>query len=605
MDRAEAVDFLATVAPFSELEREALPAFAGRFDIRRHVAGELLGEFPQPGRHGLYLVREGAVALFDSDGQRLEQRGEGELFGHAIILDGVPRDYTVRASEDCEVWWLDAGVLDEVVSTHPLIGHFLTAAPGERLAAMAVRETGTLKDLRLRSPVTVHVDMPIAECARLMAERQVSCLPVLRNDRLAGIVTDRDLRSRVLACGVDPGTAIAQVMTPEPLTAHPDSRIEDALVEMMRLGIHHLPVLDNSRQLVAVISAGDLLRRQSPHPLRLVRDIQRAADVTELVAMARQGPGLLAALSRQGSEVGEVGRIASMVTDACTRRLLALAQARLGDAPCAWTWLAFGSQARMEQGLVSDQDNGLLLAETPDGEGEAWFRALADFVCDGLDRCGYVYCPGGVMAKGRWRLSLAQWRSTFAGWMDEPTPESVLNSSIFFDMRGVGGDLTLAERLHAQVSERAREARIFLRFLAAESMTHRPPLGLFRQFVQESDGRQSHGLNLKKRGVLPIVDLARVRALEGAIPEVATEARFRAAAAAGVMSERDADDLVHAYRFIGNIRLRHQAQQHARGEPPGHLVDPEALSGLHRRYLRSAFGIVRSAQRALAQRYAL
>ncbi|TVQ48315.1 MAG: CBS domain-containing protein [Gammaproteobacteria bacterium] len=605
MNRAEVVEFLATVAPFSELEREALAEFAERFAVQQHAAGEPLGEFPQPGHHGLFLVREGAVALFDSEDRRLEQRGEGELFGHAIILDGAARDYTVRASEACVLWQLSPQALDEMVSAYPLIGHFLTAAPGERLATLAAQGTGILEDLRLRTPVTVSADTPIAECARLMAERQVSCLPVLRDDELAGIVTDRDLRSRVLARGVDPGTAIAEVMTPQPLTARPDSRIEDALLEMMRLGIHHLPVVDDSRQLVAVISAGDLLRRQSPHPLRLVRDIQRAGDVTELAAMARQGPGLLAALSRQGSEVTEVGRIASMLTDACTLRLLALAQARLGDAPCRWAWLAFGSQARMEQGLVSDQDNGLLLAETPDADGETWFRELADFVCDGLDRCGYVYCPGGVMAKGRWRLSQAKWRSTFAGWMDEPTPESVLNSSIFFDMRGVAGDVTLAERLHEEVLERARETRIFLRFLAAESMTHTPPLGLFRQFVQESDGRQSHGLNLKKRGVLPIVDLARVRALEGAIPAVATEARFRAAAAAGVMSERDAEDLVHAYRFIGNIRLRHQAQQHARGETPGHLVDPESLSGLHRRYLRSAFGIVRSAQRALAQRYAL
>lgn len=605
MNRAEGVEFLSTVAPFSELDREALAVIAPRFGSRRQAAGESLGRFAQPGRHGLTVIREGAVELLDDEDRRLEQRGEGELFGHAIILEGEVRDYRVRATEDGVLWQLSAEVLDDIVAAYPLVGHFLSAAPGERLAAVGGQTTGTLEDLRLRAPVTVTADTPVTECARMMAMYQVSCLPVLRGQTLVGIVTDRDLRSRVLARELDPRTAIAEVMTPRPLTAHPASRIEDALVEMMRLGIHHLPVVDDGQRLVGVISAGDLLRRQAPHPLRLVRDIQRAIDTDELVALAGQGPGLLAALSRQGSEVGEVGRIASMITDACTRRLLALAQARLGKAPCAWTWLAFGSQARMEQGLVSDQDNGLLLAETPDADGERYFRELAVFVCDALDRCGYVHCPGGVMAKGRWRMSQAKWRAVFAGWMYEPTPESVLNSSIFFDMRGVAGDVNLAERLHEEVLARASEARIFLRFLAAESMTHTPPLGLFRQFVQERDGRHSHGLNLKKRGVLPIVDLARVRALEGASTEVATEARFRAAAAAGLMNARDAEDLVHAYRFIGNIRLAHQARQHARGEAPGHLVDPQDLSGLHRRYLRSAFGIVRSAQRALAQRYAL
>jgi CBS domain-containing protein len=268
-----------------------------------------------------------------------------------------------------------------------------------------------------------------------------------------------------------------------------------------------------------------------------------------------------------------------------------------------WTWLAFGSQARLEQGLVSDQDNGLLLAEKPDAEAAKYFEQLASLVCDGLNDCGYVYCPGGVMAKGEWRMSFADWRATFSRWIAEPDPMSVMQSSIFFDMRGIAGGVALAERLHADVLQEASASKIFRRFLAAEAMGHRPPLGLFRQFVQEHDGQKSHGLNLKKRGVVPIVDLARVRALEGAIGVVHTEERLLAAGQQGVMNERDADDLIHALRFISNVRLRHQVALHDRGEKPNHLVDPSELSGLHKRYLRSAFGIVRTAQEALAGRY--
>ncbi len=595
--------FLSQVAPFSELSSDRLDQLAGDCEGQQFSAGQTIGQFRQPGEHDLFIIVQGAVNVLDNEQQTLEQRSEGELFGHAICFGSGPRDYSVAAAEDVELLRLPHAQLQALCREAPIINRFFSSSPGARLRDIEQRAPARIAELELRPPVTTTSSQTIAEGARLMARHLISCLPVVDDDQLVGIITDRDLRNRVLGAGVDPAKAIAEVMTANPVTATPADRLEDALLLMMQFNIHHLPVVDSDRNLVGVVSSGDLLRLQSPHPLRLVRDIQRADTVQRVAELAHKGPGLLARMSRQGNQVTEVGRVAGMITDACTRRLLKLAEAELGSAPMPWAWLAFGSQARLEQGLISDQDNGLLLAEAPDAEAADYFKRMADFVCDGLNDCGYVYCPGGVMAKGDWRLSFRDWRKTFASWILEPAPKSVMQSSIFFDMRGVAGDLELAARLHAEVLAQARDSKIFRRFLAAESMGHRPPIGLFRQFVQDREGEKSQGLNLKKRGVIPIVDLARVRALEGAIPEVHTEERLRAAAAQGIMNERDADDLIHALRFIGNVRLRHQVALYERGEKPNHLVDPDSLSGLHRRYLRSAFGIVQTAQEALANRY--
>ncbi len=603
MRPADSSAFLANVAPFSELPREEIERLVGAGQSMSFRAGDAVGQFNQPGDHGLYVIVAGAAVLKAADGRPLEQRGEGELFGHAVRFDGAACNYTVEASEDLELLYLPAGELAELGRRHPQFARFFSDGPGARLREAGVHRPTRLGELPLRAPITADPGRSISETAALMSKHQVSCVPLVRDGALVGIVTDRDLRNRVLGQSVDPGRPIADVMTPDPITVSTSHRIEDALLEMMRMGIHHLPVMGEDGRLASVVSSGDLLRQQSPHPLRLVRDIQRAESTAMIAELGRQGPGMLAVMARMGSQVTEVGRVASMITDACTHRLLALAQDQLGEAPMAWTWMAFGSQARLEQGLVSDQDNGLLLAETPQGEAAEYFRKLADFVCDGLNECGYIYCPGGVMAKGEWRMGYADWRKRFSSWILEPKPMSVMQSSIFFDMRGVAGDLAMARRLHAEVLQQASESKIFRRFLAAESMGHRPPLGLFRQFVQEHDGKKSQGLNLKTRGVIPIVDLARVRALEGAISAVHTEERLRAAGEQGVMNERDADDLIHALRFIGNVRLRHQVALCDRGEKPNHLVDPDELSGLHRRYLRSAFGIVRTAQEALCNRY--
>lgn len=603
MNLTDSRRFLSQVAPFSELSAELLENLAGRFEPVQFEEQARIGEFQQPGEHDLHVIVSGAVSLIDKDGKTLEQRGEGELFGHAICFGSGPRDYAVVASEALAVLRLPYAELQSLCRASPIINRFFSASPGARLREAEQSTPTTLAELALRPPLTSDSRRSIADGARLMAQHLVSCLPIVDEGELVGILTDRDLRNRVLGAGYDPARPIADVMTANPVTSTPPDRLEDALLLMMQYNIHHLPIVDETRKLIGIVSSGDLLRLQSPHPLRLVRDIQRADSRARVAELARLGPGLLARMSRQGNRVTEVGRVAGMMTDACTRRLLKLFEDELGPAPMAWTWLAFGSQARLEQGLISDQDNGLLLAEAPNREAADYFKRMADFVCDGLNDAGYVYCPGGVMAKGDWRLSYRDWRKTFAGWILEPAPKSVMQSSIFFDLRGVAGDLDMAARLHAEVLAQARDSKIFRRFLAAESMGHRPPIGLFRQFVQEHEGEKTHGLNLKKRGVIPIVDLARVRALEGAIPVVHTEERLRAAAAQGIMNERDADDLIHALRFIGNVRLRHQVDLYERGEKPNHLVDPDTLSGLHRRYLRSAFGIVQTAQEALANRY--
>ncbi len=597
--------FLSQVVPFSELPTARLRDLAPEFEAQNFKTGEEIGRFGQPGEHDVSVIARGAVNLSDDEQQILEQRGEGEMFGHAICFGSGPRDYVVVAAEDVDLLKLPFARLQALCREAPIINRFFSASPGARLRDLEENTPACISELELRPPFTTTSDRTISEGARLMAQHLVSCLPVVDDDRLVGIITDRDLRNRVLGAGVDPAKTITEVMTANPVTATRADRLEDALLLMMQYNIHHLPVVDDNEGLIGVVSSGDLLRLQSPHPLRLVRDIQRAESAAQVAELTRKGPGLLARMSRQGNRVTEVGRVAGMITDACTRRLLKLAEAELGSAPMPWTWLAFGSQARLEQGLISDQDNGLLLAEPPDEEAAAYFKRMADFVCDGLDEAGYTYCAGGVMAKGEWCLSFRDWRKTFANWILEPEPKSVMQSSIFFDMRGVAGDLELAARLHKEVLGQARESKIFRRFLAAESMGHRPPIGLFRQFVQERDGKKSQGLNLKQRGVIPIVDMARVRALEGAISEVHTEERLRAAAGQGIVNERDADDLIHALRFIGNVRLRHQVALYESGEKPNHLVSPEEMSGLHRRYLRSAFGIVRSAQRALAQRYTL
>jgi CBS domain-containing protein len=305
-----------------------------------------------------------------------------------------------------------------------------------------------------------------------------------------------------------------------------------------------------------------------------------------------------------GRDVEQIGRMVTLITDAFTVRLIQLAEKQLGDPPMAFAWVVFGSQAREEQTARTDQDNGIVLERDANDDESKYFAKLAEMVCDGLDQLGYVYCPGEVMALNvKWRVSLDRWKRHFDGWIDQPTPKSVMYSSIFFDIRCVHGESSLVEELQSHASARAMDNRIFRRFMAANVLTHRPPLGFFRRFVQEDDGSHSEGLNLKHRGIVPITDLIRIRALESGVREANTFRRIEMVTTNGAMNENDASSMRDALRLINRIRLNHQSAQMIAGEKATNFVPTEDLSPLLRRNLKAAFMLVEEAQKALALRY--
>jgi CBS domain-containing protein len=512
-----------------------------------------------------------------------------------------------EAEEDSLVWHLAQEDFENLCEKQPAIGDFFSSHVKKRVstAARVERSVTQVRDLLKRKPVLIDCSASIRDAARLMSQENVSSVLVMRGEVLGGIVTDKDLRQRVLAVDLDPNAAIEQVMTANPRSLSADADVDTALLLMMRQNYHHLPILDGDEPL-GLVTAGDILRAQSEHPLRLVRDIYKKKSIDELVALSQRLPSLFVRLVHLGRDVEQIGAMVTHVTDAFTVRLLQLAEAEIGEPPMRYAWVVFGSQAREEQTAKTDQDNGIVLERKATEKEARYFARLADFVCDGLDKLGYEYCPGEIMALNvKWRVSLAKWKRHFDRWIDVPEPKSVMHSSIFFDMRCVFGAAELVEELLDYAVGRAKHNRIFRRFMAANVMSHRPPIGFFRRFVQEDDGSHSEGLNLKHRGIVPIIDLVRMRTLEAGITAANTFRRLEQVVTAGTTNENDASSLRDALILISRIRLNYQAEQMAAGEKPGNFVPIEELSPLMRRNLKAAFTLVVEAQNALSSRYQL
>ncbi len=317
-----------------------------------------------------------------------------------------------------------------------------------------------------------------------MRVARVSSVLVIDNGKLIGILTDRDLRNRVLAEGFDGTLAVHQAMTANPKVLFENDLVFEAMLLMSEHGIHHLPIMTNEvnddevTKPVGILTSTDILRGQSSQPLLLIGEIERQHDIASLIQVSKQIPVLLQNLISADARAEEVGRVLTSVTDALTRRLIVLNQQILGAAPMAFCWLAFGSQGRQDQAACSDQDNGLLLAHEPDEHAKGYFNALTHAVCEGLDKCGYVYCPGDIMAQNpKWRLPLDKWQKHFESWLNSPEPKALMHASIFFDMRAVYGPQSLFDQLQSHVLERTKDNDIFLAGMAGNSLVESPPLG--------------------------------------------------------------------------------------------------------------------------------
>jgi CBS domain-containing protein len=464
-------------------------------------------------------------------------------------------------------------------------------APGVRVPELAGSLTATVSEYARPAP-SVPADGTVGDAARAMREADASAA-LVGGPRPTGIVTDSDLRRRVLAEGRDPATPAREVMSRPLRTLPAHTPLYGALLVMMEEGVHHVPIVRDG-EVVGVVSERDLLRRQVRGPLMLLGSIESIDSPAALEGYAEGIAATAESLLAGGLEPVRIARVIASLNDALTRKLVRLAEAELGDPPCDYAWLALGSEGRMEQVLLSDQDNALAFADASE-EARRYFEALAERVVGGLLRAGFPPCPGGYMATN-WRLSLDEWGRRFRGWIDLPDPQALLEAGVFLDFRPVWGELSL-EPLDEVLLEGGRRP-LFLTQLARVATKFAPPLRRPGR-IRSTGGR----VDLKRGGIAAIVLLARLHALAAGSTARSTLQRLRHATEGGTLSIEASDDLVNAFRLLMRIRLREQLRMHAAGQELADRVPLDDLSRLERRWLRDALHTVALAQRSVAARF--
>lgn len=447
-------------------------------------------------------------------------------------------------------------------------------------------------------PLIRDAGISLQQAAHDMAEVGSGSLLVGLEQGEFGILTDHDLRSRVVARGLSLDTPVRDVVTTPVFTVRADRAAADVLLAMLDHGIRHVPVMSASDEVLGVVTDRDLLEAQARRSFVLRRAIADAGTPEELRDVGARLMPTVVALHRAGLAGQQLGAIISAVVEALVRRMFDLFGETAGPPPVAFAWLWLGSHGRREAAPCSDIDSGLVWEDGGGERARAYMHGLAEQLGGLLAATGFKSDPHGVTSSSSIMAHpVGEWHETVQRWLDNPTDEAVMALSILLDGRGIEGQDRALGVLSAAQDAKTRPT--MLRLLLKLALASKPATGFRRDIVVEQSGEHRGSFDIKKGGLMPIVGLARYAGLAAGATCTSTVSRLQAAGAAGVLPEADARTLEEAWRLMTELRMEHQVAQLDADTSPDDYVDPDTLDALTRRHLCEAFRLVASTQKTL------
>jgi CBS domain-containing protein len=626
--KEEVIEFLKKVPPFQFLDDKTLGLVAGTVTLEFYPKGAtILTQGGSPSRYLSVIKKGGVKTSFSSDENGeigVDYRGEGDSFGFLSLIGEDKARSNVVAIDDTLCYQVDRETVLKLIETNPTFAEyylksFLLKSIDKTYQEMHKRSllygggdkilfTTPVGELATRAVVTADQDTSITEAARMMAEHNISSLVLTDENGLpAGIVTDKDLRNKVVAKGRDAAGPVKDIMTRALVRVDSRDYCFEALLKMIRYGIHHILVIDGGH-LKGLLTNHEFMLLQGISPVSVVKDIESRQTIDDLAAASERINRIIALLLKEGAKASNITRIITEINDRLVRQVIEVVTRKHGKAPVPYCWIALGSEGRKEQTFKTDQDNAIIYADPSSKEeaeaAEDYFAAFTADVQAALVRCGFPACPASYMASNRaWRLPLRAWKDLYQKWITNPTPQAVLASLIFFDFRPIWGEFDFAESLRDYLVSMIEDQQVFLGFMANSIIKNRPPIGFFKTFVVDKSGEHKDELNLKIKGLSPIVDVVRLFALEKGVRETSTLERISALKDRHTIVAANADELEYAFEFIMLLRIHNQLQQIEAGRPSDNFINPDKLSGLEKRMIKDAFRLVSKMQDLIIERY--
>ncbi len=625
-------DLLEESPPFNLLPESTRKEILADMSIEYFKEGEVIIEQGSTAHKGLYIVESGVVRLMDVEKQRLiDKCSEGDVIGSFGLLKGGAAIYEAKAVEPTVCVFLKGERFRQLTTTYPEFAEYFENDVKQFVRhldrEMDVAGAHLLFNRRLnqfehRQPVTCPIDATAQQAARIMRRESVDSILVMQDGKVAGIVVDSDLRNKLIARGLPVDTPVRRIMASPVVTIPSSASLFEAMMTMLNRNVNRLVVVRESsegkEEPLSVLTDRDAAHFRGQDPVATVRRINNAVEISELASIRSATHEQLLRLYRQGVQPEMLNGIMSVVYDSMVRRAVELAERDLRqkhadlrvDLP--WVWLRLGSSGRQEMALNSQQHNALLYANPHSIEearkAEMWFDRIASMVNEGMASCGFPMSE--IVARDpRWRKPLKEWKKTFRTWILQADGAALQNAGLFFDLRPIYGPEELVTELKRDVVDALNvqemdHARNFLALMARHALEKTPPLSLFRRFVLQKSGEYRNMFDIRERGVLPVVNAARLLAIElRYFDSTNTFDRLRYSSEQIPELSKLLQSAIEAYRHLVDYRLEDQLRAFESGEAPDNHIDPFTLRKVQQNLLRNVFSVVAELQDALNKRY--
>lgn len=598
----QVLDFLQVTAPFNLLTIEALDKLCKNISVI-YVTQQNVNKLIELHRPGVFLIRSGEFLLTENNFDT--PLSEKDLFGYREVISGKRKSLTIKTEKEGLLYCIHQERFEQLCQENQAFYAYFSKLIHERLHEYSEHSLGRswlhrkVSHVCQRPPVSCEKNLSIAQAAAVMAEQNVSSLLVTDEQKITGILTDKDLRSRVLAPRLNLDNPVSMVMTPSPTTLSENKSIMEALVLMGKKNIHHLPIVSkHDMKPIGIISATDLFRLQKNNLLYFMGEINKAENVEDLINTCKKIPSYLSHYAKKLGDFDIASHFLSQVSDHVSQTLFDFFIEKHGAPPMRFAWMAFGSFARNEALLDSVQSNALLLERLPTETEECFFNQLTHFVCESLNRCGFRYCSQKVVASNKaFQFTPNSIKELYHSWASKPEGNSLVIARTILDSRFIFGD----EALFSE-SQKAKEVlinnRSFLTKLTKSTRNNKIPLGLFNNFILKKTPNYKDGINIKLGGITILNNIARVISLENQCSSQSTTERLLLQNKTSLFLELDRESLAEIWRFLNRLRWRNQLGEYKNSD----VISLATLSPIEQQQLKNCLKTIQQAHEYITER---
>lgn len=624
----DTVQFLKRIPPFQFLEEAVLRKAAAGLSLEFYPKGTVILKQYGPPSDSVKIIKKGGIKVLMESPETgevvIDYKGEGDTFGFLSLIGKDRQRTTCIALDDTICYILDKNGVYQLLETSPAFTEYYLAYLShyvdrtyQEMHNKSLSYQGSnrylfatpVKDIAAK-PISVGEQATIQEAAQLMARHKISSVIVVnRNNTPIGIVTDRDLREKVVARGRSVAEPIKNILTLSLIRVDADDSCFETIIKMIKYNIHHMPVIRDG-VLSGIVTNHDLMLLEGTSPLSLVHDIINQTTIDGLISLSGKTNNIVGLLIKEDAKASNITQIISEINDRLIGKVLEIAELKYGPPPLPYCWIVYGSEGRKEQTFKTDQDNGLIYndAPTPELEAEAkrYFSRFTTFVTEGLVQVGFPLCPAKYMASNaEWCQPLTVWKKYISKWIEEPQPDHLLKFLIFYDFRPLHGKTALAQELRDFLVGSLTDKMGFLGHMSIMMSQITPPIGFFKTFLVEKSGEHKDKFDLKVKGLTPLLNAVRLFSMEKGLRVTGTLDRILELKTKHSVVEEYFDELIQAFEFIMLLRIHHQFEQLKNGRAPDNFINPDELSNLQKKTLKESFNLMTKVQSLIVEQYKL